>query len=373
MKKKAIVSVINDLVTDQRVHRTCITLTENGYDVLLVGRKQRKSLPLPQRAYQTKRMKLLFEKGVPFYLTFQCRLFWFLLFHKADLFFSNDLDTLMPNFFVSKLKSKPLIYDSHEYFTGVPELQENPLKQKTWKLVERVFLPRLKYLFTVNESIAGLYNKEFELKEGFRVMRNLPLKRELPTKISRTELGLPEDKNIILLQGAGINVDRGVEEAIEAMRYVNNGLLLIVGGGDAIEELKAHTNKLQLNDRVTFIPKQPFEKLMQYTIQADLGLSLDKDSNINYRYSLPNKLFDYIHAEVPVLVSPIIEVKKIVQHYNVGECITTHSPQEIAGKINTMLADKAKLALYKENAHKAKEELCWDKEKQVLLTVLHAL
>ena len=371
MKKRAIVSVINDLVTDQRVHRTCITLSENGYDVLLVGRKQRKSLPLPQRPYKTKRMRLLFEKGVAFYAEYQFRLFWVLMFKKADLFFSNDLDTLMPNYFISKLKGKPLIYDSHEYFTGVPELQNHPLKQKAWKLVERMIIPRLKYMFTVNESIAGLYSNEFGTQ--VKIMRNMPLKNELPFKISRTELGIPEDKSIVILQGAGINVERGVEEAIEAMKYVNNSLLLIIGGGDTIEELKALADKLQLTEKVKFIPKQPFEKLMQYTIHADLGLSLDKDSNINYRYSLPNKLFDYIHAEVPVLASPLIEVKKIVEHYNVGECITTHNPQEIAAKINAMLADKAKLSTYKQNVQKAKEELCWDKEKKVLVDVLNTL
>jgi glycosyltransferase involved in cell wall biosynthesis len=370
-QRQAIVSVINDLVTDQRVNRTCLTLAENGYEVLLVGRKLKNSLPLPQRPYATKRMNLLFESGVPFYMEYQFRLFWVLLFKKAHLLYSNDLDTLMPNYVVSKLKSIPLIYDSHEYFTGVPELQNHPTKQKMWKRVEKMIIPKLKNMFTVNESIAGLYREEFGI--DVKVMRNLPMKRYLTTTTSRKALNLPEGKDILLLQGAGINIERGSEEAIQAMQFVDNALLLIIGGGDAIDSLKTLTAKLNLHDKVRFIAKLPFEELMQYTVLATIGLTLDKDTNINYRYSLPNKLFDYIHAGLPVLASPLVEVKKIIDHYNVGECIASHKPEDIAAKIRSMLADKAKLTTYKQNAIKVADELCWENEKHVLSALLKAL
>lgn len=370
-QRQAIVSVINDLVTDQRVNRTCLTLTEAGYDVLLVGRQMRKSLPLPQRPYRTKRMRLLFETGVPFYLEFHFRLFWVLLFTKADLLFANDLDTLMPNYIASKLKGAELVYDSHEYFTGVPELQNHPNKQRTWKWVEKRFIPRLKHMLTVNESIAGLYHEEFGI--DVKVVRNLPMRRDMPTTLSRKALNLPEDKSILLLQGAGINIERGSEEAIQGMQFLDNALLLIIGGGDAIDTLKQLVTELNLNDKVRFIPKLPFEQLMQYTVLADIGLTLDKDTNINYRYSLPNKLFDYIHAGLPVLASPLIEVKKIIDQYQVGECIDSHDPREIALKAKAMLADKTKLAQYRANAIKASAILCWENEKKVLTEILKTI
>ncbi len=366
--KKAIVSVINDLATDQRVNRSCLTLIESGYEVLLVGRELKNSLPLSPRPYSMHRMKLLFTTGVPFYVEFQIRLFFLLLFKKTNLYFSNDLDTLLPNYILSKLKGIPLIYDSHEYFTGVPELMEHPFKRSVWKRVEKMIIPKLKYMFTVNDSIANLYLAEFGIP--VRVIRNLPIRKELPIKATRESLNLPTDKSIILLQGAGININRGAEEALESMKLLEDCLLLIIGSGDALESLKQLTQKLNLTDRVKFIPKLPFDELMQYTMQADIGLSIDKDTNINYRYSLPNKLFDYIQAEVPVLASNLVEVQKIVQQYNVGVCIESHIPEEIAGKIKFMLADKERLRIWKANAAKAKETLCWQNEKTNLSTVL---
>lgn len=124
-KKTIIVSVTSDLCTDQRVHRTAITLHLQQYRVIVIGRKLPASFDIKQ-PYATKRFKLWFTKGAMFYITYQLRLFWYLLFTKADLLFANDLDTLLPNYLVSKLKNIPIVFDSHEYYTGVPELDSRP-------------------------------------------------------------------------------------------------------------------------------------------------------------------------------------------------------------------------------------------------------
>jgi glycosyltransferase involved in cell wall biosynthesis len=367
--KKVIVSVINDLSTDQRVHKVCSTLHALGYDVLLVGRKQRKSLPLASRDYQTKRMFLLFEKGPIFYAEYQIRLFLYLLFHKSEVLVSNDLDTLLPNYLISKINGAELVYDSHELFCEVPELQNNPVKKKTWKGIERWIFPKLKNVFTVNDSIAKIYSEEYHT--NVKVVRNIPLLSNLEKIkfVGKKELGIPLDKKIIVLQGAGINIDRGAEEAVEAMQYINDAVLLIIGSGDVMNILKQMIIDLKLEEKVEIIGKVPFEKLAQYTHHADLGLTLDKDTNINYRYSLPNKLFDYIHAGVPVLASDLVEVKKIISDYSVGDWINSHDPKHISEKINKIFQEESTLMNWKKNCKIAAGKLNWEQEEKVLAEV----
>ncbi len=362
-----IVSVINDLATDQRVKKVCRSLHEMGFDLVLVGRRMHNSLRMDTRPYPVRRMKLLFEKGPAFYVCFQIRLFFFLLFHKCDLLVSNDLDTLLPNYLVSKLKRAPLVYDSHEYFTGVPELQNNPLKRKIWKRVEQWIFPGLKDVITVNDSIADLYAEEYGIRPV--VIRNVPETGGGIVKKSRVSLSLPEDKRIMILQGAGINIQRGAEEMVEAMQLIENVVLLIVGGGDVIELLKEKVKQWHLEQKVLFKPRQPYELLMQYTAAADLGLSLDKDTNINYRFSLPNKIFDYLHAGIPVLASDLVEIRKIIDTYQIGTFIPDHRPQHIARKVNDIFSQPEKLIQWKQNTQKAAHELNWKNESKKLKKV----
>jgi len=338
-----------------------------GFEVQLVGRIKRDSISLVSKSFSQHRMRLIFEKGPLFYTEFNIRLFFYLLFHRAQLLVSNDLDTLLPNFLISVFKNIPLIYDSHENFTEVPELVDRKLVQKTWKFIEKLIFPKLKHVFTVNESLANIFREQYGV--DVRVVRNVPYSREYVIEKSRDELGLPLDNKIILLQGAGINMHRGAEEAILAMKFIDQALLLIIGGGDVIVKLKQMVEDYSLQTKVMFIPRLPFDELYSYTVHADVGLSIDKDTNINYRYSLPNKLFDYIQARVPVLASPLPEISKIILNYDVGILIDNHDPQHIAYKIREMTENPALIAKWKENLKFAASELCWENEKLALKTV----
>ena len=367
-KKIAFVSVINDLVTDNRVNKTCMALIECGYDVTLVGRKLSNSLPIPNWTFKTIRLKMIFKKGPLFYFFFNLRLFFVGLINKTDLFYANDLDTLAPMFLLSKLKKKPLIYDSHELFCEVPELKSSRIKKSIWQKLEWYIIPKLKTCITVNVSIAKIYEAKYNVP--FYIIRNISDFDQSFIPKSRVQLSLPEDKKIILLQGAGINVDRGAEELIDAMEFVQNAVLYIIGSGDVWENLKQKVlfNK-NIQNKVVLINKLPKSELINYTFNADLGLSIDKNTNLNYLYSLPNKIFDYIQAEIPILASRLPEIENIILQYKIGDFIDDHNPKTIANKLNEMLYSQ-QLSSYKKYLAIAKKEITWKSEKEKLLTII---
>ncbi|MBP9017157.1 MAG: glycosyltransferase [Paludibacteraceae bacterium] len=367
MQKIAIVCVTNDLVTDQRVHKTCLTLQKCGFFTIEVGRMLPESLPL-QRPYVTKRFKLCFRKGPQFYAEYNIRLFFYLLFAKVDLIFANDLDTLPAAFLAAKIRRKKIIYDTHEYFTETPELVHRPKVQAIWQKIENFIFPKLQVIFTVNDSIAELYKKKYN--KNLQVVRNIP-PTYIPYRLkTRKELDLPENKHILILQGTGINKDRGAEEVLTAMQYLQNCILLIIGSGDVLPALQKMTKELQLENKVIFKTKMPFEELRQYTCNSDLGLAIDKDTNLNYHFSLPNKLFDYIHAGIPVLASDLPELKKIINDYDIGYFLQNHDPKNIAATIEYIFENAERYKTVKSNTEKAREQLCWENEEKNLLQII---
>ena len=362
-KQRAIVSVINDLYTDQRVHKVCLFLQKQGYEVTLVGRLQRNSKPL-ERPYRTIRMRLGVEKGPVFYAIFNLRLFFLLFFKRIDVLVANDLDTLLPNYLVSILRRKKLVYDSHEYFTEVPELVSRPKVQRVWERIEEFIFPKLNYIYTVNESIANRYQQKYG--KSISVVRNISPKW-IPTHVkSKSELGIPENQFVLIFQGAGINIDRGAEEAVEAMRFLEGVVLLFVGDGDVIPALKKQVETLNLAAKVLFFEKRPYHELLNFTLYADLGLTLDKDTNINYRFSLPNKVFDYMHTQTPILASNILEVRKIVENYDIGQIIESHDPKALAATIDAIRSNPNQLKTWKSNCIVASNAENWENETRVL-------
>ena len=365
--KKVIVSVINDLVTDQRVNRVCITLQSQGFDVLLAGRKLSNSLPVQNKPYKTKRMRLLFTKGVFFYAEYNIRLFFLLLFKRFDILHSNDLDTLPANFIISKIRRKKLVYDSHEYFTEVPELIGRKLTRNIWLKIEQFILPEIKNSYTVCDSLADEYNKKYGIQ--MKVIQNLPLyKKEIPLDYENIK---KNDDKIILYQGA-LNVGRGIEHVIRSMKYIEKARFVIIGDGDIKDKLMDIAKTTGLGDKIIFLGRIPFDKLHAYTKQADVGISLEENLGLSYYYSLPNKIFDYIHAEIPVLASPLPEIKAIINKYKTGLIVENHNPHDIADKLKEILFTIPK-HFWKDNLKNAKNELCWEKQEYKLINLYENL
>lgn len=372
-QKKIVVTVISDLVTDQRVDKVCKTLQGAGYKVLLIGAKKRNSLSLTPRSYKTIRIRLLFQKNMLFYAEFNMRLFFRLIFTRATIFLGNDLDVMPATFLAARLKRKPIVYDTHEYYLGQPELT-NPLAKKVWSSIERYIFPRISYIYTICDSFCELYWNDY--KKKLYAVRNVPYKEPslinmafYQELIHNIEQQIPANKKLLLFQGAGINPERGVEELVLAMQFVDAEKyhLLIVGGGILFDHIVSLVKEKQLSDRITLLPKVPFEVLRYITRKADLGFTLDKPTNINHLYGLPNKIFDYLHEGVPVISSRLVEMEKIVSGYDVGLLIDDHQPEHIASIIKEAFADPERYKRWKMNTQKVKDELNWEKESRTIL------
>ena len=370
-RKRVILSVTNDIFNDQRVDKVCHTLLDCGFEVCVVGRKLKNSRPVDDRDYQCRRFRLLFNKGPFFYAEFNLRLFFYLLFVRCDILTANDLDTLLPNLLVSKIRRKKLVYDSHEYFCGILEVIERPRVQKCWHAIERFCFPKLQNITTVSQSIADQYKKEYG--KEVRVVRNIPRAATFPITETRASLGLPEDRPIAITQGMGLHRDRGIEETIEAMRLVNGLLFLIVGNGAVIPKAKERVKELQMEDKVWFVPSVSPQLLFNYTSLADIGVSLDKDASPNHHFSLPNKVFEYIKAGTPMLSTDLPERKRIIEHYDVGVIVHDLSPANISEKLQLMANDKNARQRWKANCQKAATELCWENEENVLREIYLSL
>ena len=377
--RKIIISVTNDLVADNRVHKVATSLLKHNYSVLLIGRKLKNSLAINNRPYKCRRMRLLFNKGALFYAEYNFRLFLFLFFHKTDILLSNDLDTLFANFLISKLKNKKLVYDSHEYFTEVPELINRKRTQKIWLKIEKIILPKIKHSYTVCQSIADIYSKKYDI--DMKVVRNIPQRVPQPSELSfivpqLSELSIKttrrvvvhKEKKIIIYQGA-VNIGRGIEYVIRAMQFLENYVFWIIGDGDIYHDLVKLTKKLNLEKKVKFLGKIPFNELKKYTLQADLGISLEENIGLNYYYALPNKLFDYIHAEIPILASQLPEIKRIIDKYNIGTFIKNHDAKHIANKIQNIFSDTKQIKKWRNNLKTAHKELCWENEENILIKI----
>ncbi len=364
MSKKVSLSVINDLVTDNRVHKVAVSLQKMGFEPVLVGRILPESQPV-ERTYQTHRMKLLFRKGPMFYFGYNFRLFFYLLKLGPDVLVANDLDSLLANFLISRIRKKPLIYDSHEYFTEVPELLGRPMVRAIWKWLERTMVPKVSAAYTVSESIAEVYREQY--KVDFKVVRNLPVcisGDENIHPMTRSHR-MNSSTKVILYQGA-MNLGRGIESAIRAMQFVDGAELWLAGDGDITLQLQEMVYELELDNKVKFLGRLPLKELKEITRQADLGISLEEDLGLNYRFALPNKLFDYIQAGVPVLVSNLPEMKRVVEHYQVGLIAETHQRKELASLFHLALFDEVKRQCWNKNLPQAADELCWENEEKIL-------
>ena len=355
--KKIYFTVTNDLVYDQRMNRICSSLAKAGFDVVLVGRRLKRSLPLRKENYQQTRIKCWFNKGKLFYFEYNLRLFFFLLFKKMDGICAIDLDTISPCLVISRLKHIPRIYDAHEFFTGLKEVVTRPSIKKFWTKIERMTVPRFRWGYTVSEPIADEFQRLYGV--NYATIRNIPVLKPLDNL-------LPGEK-FILYQGA-VNEARGFEYLIPAMKMIPHKLV-ICGDGNFMDQLKELVIANQVQDKVELKGMLQPGELWKISQQATIGVAFPENIGLNQYLALANKFFDYMHAGLPQVTVDFPEYKKLNDQYRVAVLVNDIEPKTIADSVNNLMADTVLLEQLRQNCRKAREELNWENEEKKLIAL----
>jgi glycosyltransferase involved in cell wall biosynthesis len=194
------------------------------------------------------------------------------------------------------------------------------------------------------------------------------LPMHLPEKEVTSDKWKIGNRKMILYQGA-LNVGRGIEHVITAMHHLEGAVFVIAGDGDIREQLLKQVLAENVGEQVIFTGRIPLEELHNLTRHASVGLSIEQNLGLNYYFALPNKLFDYIQAGVPVLVSDLPEMRKVVMDYDIGLILHKHNTEALVEKLREMLYDEAQRKKWNANLAKAAEELCWEREEEKLLKI----
>jgi glycosyltransferase involved in cell wall biosynthesis len=349
-------TVTNDLSYDQRMIRICTTLSEAGFLVVLIGRKMKDSPSLIKRAFAQKRLYCFFTKGKAFYIEFNIRLFFWLLFKKMDLVCAIDLDTIMPCYVVSRIKQIPRVYDAHELFSEMKEVVTRPGIYRIWKSVERFAIPRFSAGYTVSSQIADFLKQEYGV--SYPVIRNIARYRKLQLKT--------KNEKVILYQGA-VNEGRYFEHLIPAMKWIN-APLHIYGDGNFMEQVKVLISLHGLQHKVFLKGKRQPEELQRITESAYIGVTLFEKSGMSNYFSLSNRFFDYIQAGLPQLCSDYPAYREIINLYDIAVPISDHSPVNIARELNNLLDNEVLYNRLQFNCLSAAKNLNWENEEKLLLS-----
>jgi glycosyltransferase involved in cell wall biosynthesis len=352
---RLIFCVTTDLTYDQRMIRICTSLANAGYDITLVGRKMKASLPLADQPFKQKRLFCFFEKGKLFYAEYNIRLFFYLLLKKMDCIGAIDLDSIMPCYFISKLKRIKRVYDAHELFCEMKEIATRPGIYKIWKKIERYTVPKFVNGYTVNQPIADEFEKMYAVK--YEVIRNIALLRPI---------NIPEKKEKFILYQGAVNEGRSFETLIPAMKDVDCKLI-ICGDGNFMQQAQELVKENSLEDKVIFKGKVKPDELRSITQQAYIGVTLFDDTGLSNYYSLANRFFDYLHAGIPQLCVNYPVYKEINDKYGIAVLTEDTSAKKIAGLLNNLLVNEVEYKIVQQNCMQARQKLNWQEEEKKLI------
>jgi glycosyltransferase involved in cell wall biosynthesis len=290
---------------------------------------------------------------------------------RPDLVHAHDAAMLLPGLVGARLTRARLVYDSHELATSVP------YRERAWAwfvgAIERVVVPRCAAVITVSDGIAIRLRDRYGLPATPTVVRNVSALQLTGSGGLRLRLRLGAEVPLVLHQGAPAP-DRGCEELVAAVALLDDVHLVFLGDPEPgySEGLSQLVRRQGVGERVTLLPSVPLADLLAHTAEADVGVTLLQDTCENHRLALPNKLFEYIAAEVPVVASALPEVQRIIDAYGIGWCVAPDSPVELAQALSRGIGARHDRELAG-RLRRASGDLRWSVEQTRLLELYAAL
>ncbi len=284
---------------------------------------------------------------------------------------AHDAAMLAPAYAIARLARARLVYDTHELAIGVP------YRTRGWalvvRIVERIFVPRSDAVITVSDGIARRLSELYRLKRHPVVVRNLPESvegAEAPAGDLREALGIGSAP-LILHQGASA-LDRGCEALIASLPHLPGAHVVFLGGGEKpyLDSLRDVAESTGVAERVHFVPSVVPEELLAHTRQADVGTTLLEDNCENHRLALPNKVFEYIAAGVPVVSNDLPELRALIEEHQVGSTVAIHDAEALARALEGAILKRGDAGLAA-RLERTTRELSWERERS-RLTGLYA-
>ncbi len=346
------------------MQRTAETLLTSGARVTLVGRKRRSSKPLAIASLENEarctltRLKCFFDSGPLFYLEYNLRLFLYLM-RTPDIFAVTacDPDTLAAFIAVRKFRSIRMIYDAHEYFTEVPELEGHPVKKRIWSLIERTGVRLADVRYTVNASLAGLLSRRYGA--DFEMVHNFPGK--LGALRSVHALHQP----IRLFYQGALNEGRGLEVLVRSMTHIPDARLTIIGEGVMRPVIEREIEIAGVTDRVELLGFITPDRLYEMVNDMDVSFNLLDSRSLNYYYSSGNKFFDAARMCIPQITMDFPEYRRFNDMYEVAILIPELSIDGVV-KALQILRQADTYQRLRANCKKVASEWHWQKNEATL-------
>jgi glycosyltransferase involved in cell wall biosynthesis len=377
--------VLGQARTDGRVMREATSLRDAGFEVSIVDTESESALPnvedindicvkhiiMPSWFIPT-RFKLWFiVKAAQVFILGTLKL----ISSSADIYHAHDENALPACYIAARLRHKPLIYDAHELPLSDPSVTRwHRLHALSAHLLE-CMVQRCASIITVSSPIAKIIHQRYHSPEVV-LIRNVPMYQNVrKNERLRRYLDLSPHIRIALYQG-NLQADRGLDQLIYAATFLERDIVIVMMGKDKVgtqAQLEALIAREGVADRVKIIPPVPYEELLEWTASADTGLIVySSDYSPNNKMCLPNKLFEYLMAGLPVLASSLDAVADILETYDVGRIVPSLTPKDIGAAINSMLADPATLTrMYRNALEAAQRDFCWETERQQLIGLYH--